>query len=32
MPEPPDEVVDEPGTDLSPGERKWRGAAERLLG
>ena len=32
MLEPPDEVLDEPGTDLSPGEREGRGTAERPLG
>lgn len=32
MLEPPDEVLDEPGADLSPGEREGRGAAERPLG
>lgn len=32
MLEPPDEVFDESGTDLSPGEREGRGAAERPLG
>lgn len=32
MLEPPDEVLDEPCADLSPGEREGRGAAERTLG